>query len=46
MGRPLPRLENNFRTFGPVTQGDDSQLVMEEAVGVVVSAFLFTPFFN
>lgn len=45
IGLPLPRRENNFRILGSVTQGDDSLLVME-AVGVVVSAFLFTPFFS
>lgn len=46
MGRPLPRLESILRAFGSVTQDEDSQLVKEEAEGVVVSAFLFTPFFN
>lgn len=46
MGRPLPLREYNFRTFGSEMQGDDSLLVRMGAMGVVVSAFLFTPFFN
>lgn len=46
MGRPLPRREYNFSTFGSVMHRDDSLLVWTGAVGVVVSAFLFTPFFN